>query len=196
MKVLPPYIFPNIDWFRACLQNGIKTIEHHESFIKQSSRTRYDVVGAQGTLQLSIPTVKVSRRSFLDLEIDYNTEWPKLHWRALTSCYNHSPFFMYYEHELEALLKGSYTKMHEFQQESLNWILEKLALDLSFNYSKAFAGVENSIEQNKAVKLKTPLVYQQVFEERIGFVPNCSILDLLFNSGPEAAYLLASSSSL
>jgi hypothetical protein len=195
VKVLPPYIFPNIDWFRVCLRYGFDTIEHHESFIKQSSRTRYDVVGAQGILRLSIPTVKKSRNSYLSLEIDYGHDWQKLHWRSLTSCYNHSPFFMYYENELEAILKGSYGKMHEFQQQSMVWILEKLALDLPTKYTNAFAGSENSMEQNKDVLLETPLVYPQVFEDRIGFVPNCSILDLLFNKGPEASYLLATSSS-
>lgn len=187
-------VFPGINWWLALLKSDDCEIELCENWVKQSSRSRYEISGANRRLQLAIPTSKHSRKRLVDVEIDYREPWMNLHWRSLTSTYNKSPFFDYYKDELHDLIFAQPKLLTDFSKESIEWLSRHLQLTEKVRYTEEYVrGVEadfrNEIPQEKTLE------YNQVFEQQIGFLPNLSALDLLFNTGPEAGALLYSVSS-
>jgi hypothetical protein len=173
-------------------------IEHFEHFPKQTFRSRCDVYSPNGILTLSIPLVKRNQRQPVkDVKIAYEYDWQKLHWRSLESCYRRSPFFEYYEDDL-------FPFYHDIKPEfliDLNELLQSKILELlklkpnisfSTEYHKTY---ENAIDYRDIISPKNELItdpsfqqerYWQVFEPRHGFIPNLSIVDLLFNQGSKA----------
>lgn len=170
-------------------------IEHHEHFAKQTYRSRCDVYSPNGILTLSIPLVKRNHRQCTkDIKISYEYDWQKLHWRSLESCYRRSPFFEYFEDDF---LPFYTDKKFDFlidlnesmQQEILKLLKLKPNYTFSNEYHKTYEGSDDfrSLLSPKISLTKdTSFVsnpYMQVFETRHGFIPNLSIVDLLFNQG-------------
>jgi WbqC-like protein family len=189
------YLGP-IEYYYHLLNHNCK-IEQHEHYIKQTYRNRCEIYSPQGILNLTIPLVKRSmRQSMKDVRISYEYNWQSLHWRSLQSCYRRSAFFEYFEDDLRIFYE---TPKTDFLIE-LNELLQQLILELlqtKINYSfttEYVATPINTIDLRKAITPKsahthtqlstTP--YFQVFENKHGFIPNLSILDLLFSQGTRA----------
>ena len=190
---------PPIKYFANILQFDLCKIEIHENYIKQTYRNRCNILTANGLLNLSIPVNKVDGNHTLckDIQISYASNWQSNHWRAIESAYNKSPFFLYYRDDLEKFYTQTYELLIDYNTELLKFILKKLGISKEINFTNDFIPVNNSINDlrysinPKTVQEKIIFPhYYQVFEAKHDFMPNLSIIDLLFNEGPESKYYL------
>lgn len=187
MPVFPSAYFPSLAYVRALLHNPIIDLDLHEHFLKQSIRTRAEVLTANGVVQLNLPIVHVSgqKQAMAAIQIDYTKNWQAEHWRTIESAYGAAPHFEHYAHDILGIFAKRHRYLHELNTEILLWLDQALELKLKISYSDAFTGQTDS---NKKAWLErnvhTSKVYKQVFGEKNVFVPNLSILDGLMNEGP------------
>ena len=182
------YLAP-ISYYAILLQDPNCRIELNEHFIKQSIRNRCDIYGANGKLRLSIPKQrKGSSKTIIEnLKISYRNNWQKQHWNAIESAYNSSPFFEYYKDELKPFFEEKEEYLVNFNSKLQNAILSMLQQENMIKNTTEYLHKGDFFDlRNYTWKLKNQEKYDQVFMEKQGFIPNLSILDLLFNLGPES----------
>jgi len=165
-----------------CLHSERITLEAFETYKKQSCRNHCAVYGPNGKQRLSIPVIKVNGNHTLtkDIRISYFQDWQKVHWRSIETAYNNSPFFLFYRDHLEPLYFKKFDFLLDFNTKLLEVLLKILRNEKQIEFTDHFENA--SIDQDH---LLFPS-YTQVFEAKSGFLPNLSIIDLLFNLGPEA----------
>ena len=171
------------------LQEPHCKIEYHENFIKQTIRNRCEIYGANGKLRLTIPKKRQgsSKTLITNLEISNTTNCQKEHWSAIVSAYNSSPFFEYYKDELRPYFKKREVYLIEFNNKLQELILKFLKAEKQYNTSNEYNHVGDFTDlRSYMFKNKKMKKYDQVFMEKHGFISNLSILDLLFNLGPES----------
>lgn len=179
-------------------------IEGAENFQKQSYRNRMKILSANGMQSLSIPVVNdASKMSIQEVMIDYKTDWQRIHWRSLEAAYNTSPFFYYYKDMFHDLyFSKKHPSLFEYNMKILSLIFELLSISPQLKITKEYHTKtnENTEDLRSAFhpKLLSPLVcsnklkpYPQVFDQKIGFTPDLSILDVICNLGPEAKSIIA-----
>ncbi|MEI8115031.1 MAG: WbqC family protein [Bacteroidia bacterium] len=174
-------------------------IEQHENFIKQTYRNRTVILGANGPISLIVPVEKGREQKIRmkDLRISYDEEWQRNHWRTIFSAYNSSPFFEYYADDLESFFLKKSKYLLDYNLQITETVLEILEIPLSLILTNDFEQVpENCLNFREKINPKAhkneddpefvAQPYTQVFSEKFGFIPDLSILDLLFNEGPSA----------
>ena len=203
------YLAP-VQYFTKLLSYETVWIEWWEHFLKQSYRNRCVILTANGAQNLSIPVTEGSnsKRIVKEVRISYDHPWQKLHWRAILSAYNNAPFFEYYADSLAPFFHLQ--KWHflidfnnEIQSVVLNELNEKVAIestksyvttdDVSPDWHDFRSSIDPKVSRQKEDLNFQPSIYMQVFQEKFGFTPNLSIIDLLFNEGPLAADVLKKS---
>jgi len=194
------YLAP-IQYYTKLLRYNKVFIEIHDHFIKQSYRNRCKIYGANGLLQLSIPVKKENPKTKVkDIIIDYDTNWQKMHWKSIESAYRSSPFFEFYADDFIPYYSKKYKYLYEFNASMQETILSSIEMSPDIEFTKKFIEVDqfdyddfrDIIHPKKKIndpdfKIKK---YNQVFIEKYGFIQNLSIIDLLFNEGPNALNLL------
>jgi hypothetical protein len=191
--------WPNLHYFFYLLNAETITIENFENYQKQSFRNRTQILTANGKLDLSIPIKNLSpKRSINEVEISYQENWHINHWRAITSAYKNSPYFEFFEDEINYFYSKPFKFLMDYNLEQLKLIFKLLKLKKEISLTTIFEkepinyfDLRNSIhpkieftqDANVAQVLKTS--YYQTFEAKFDFNPNLSILDLLFNKGLE-----------
>ncbi|MEI7596661.1 MAG: WbqC family protein [Bacteroidota bacterium] len=198
--VLPTSYLPCRAYFSHVKSNSEITIEIYESFQKQSSRNRAFIYTSNGIQTLSIPlSSRKNHQLTKDITIDYTTRWQDIHWRAIESAYNSSPFFLYYKDELFTLLYKQEKFLIDFNLNLLNWLLKKIKIKSMINYSQNFENLNTNIvfqdltqKQYKSSLLNnySDKQYVQVFQAKHGYIDNLSCIDLLFNEGPNTISLI------
>lgn len=177
-------------------------MEANENYLKQTYRNRCSIAAANGPLSLSIPIVKPDTDKCLtrDIRISDHGNWRHLHWNALVSAYNMSPFFMYYEDDFAPFYEQKYTFLFDFNEALRELVCRLLDLQPALRYTETYQSVvTNDFRESIRPKHEgedasfRPRPYYQVFGERFGFLPNLSIVDLLFNMGPEGLLVLRDS---
>jgi len=179
-------------------------IETAENYLKQTYRNRCTIAAANGPLSLSIPIVKPETEKCLtkDIRISDHGNWRHLHWNALTSAYRMSPFFEYYEEDFAPFYEKRYDFLFDFNEELRRMICKLIDIDPKVIYTEQYEpDVLNDFRE--VIRPKHPgedscfrvVPYYQVFKEKNGFLPNLSIVDLLFNMGPESLLILQASTS-
>jgi hypothetical protein len=158
------------------------------------------IAAADGPIQLSIPVVggRSIKSIYREVEIDYKSNWQRDHFRTLCTAYGNSPFFLFYRDELEQLFQQKTRLLHEWNLLCLEWVLKKIKIHLlivndisSQNEDIYSVRADRYSPQNYTIdSSKVDVSYQQVFEEKTGFLPNLSILDLLFNEGSHSKQVL------
>ncbi|MCK8481444.1 WbqC family protein [Psychroserpens algicola] len=196
--LLHPTYFPNIAHFVAMLQADHIVFETCDNYQKQTYRNRTSIYAANGKLDLNVPVVYSQRNRQLYRDVDiFNTEnWQIQHLKSLESAYRTSPFYEFYIDDLIPLFEMETTSIMEFNLKCISRIFECLQLPFSYTTTERFdmnpkaildaRGLANSRKEIKQVFKP----YAQVFDEKHGFISNLSILDLLFNEGPNTELYL------
>ena len=140
-----------------------------------------------------------------DVEISYDTKWQGLHWRSIVSAYSSSPFFEYYIDDFKLFYEKKYRFLLDYNQELMQVILDALDYAPDINLSSEFIEMENTtiLDYRELIQPKKDFrkfdaefkstKYRQVFSDKYGFTPNLSVIDLIFNKGPEALDILEDS---
>ncbi len=205
--ILSTAYFGPVQYFTKFIIYSRVTIELEESYYKQSYRNRCYIAAANGPLPLVIPVKKKygTHTKTKDIEIDYDTNWQKMHWNSIESAYRSSPFFEFYEDDLAGFYQHREKYLIDLNHKSLVLILNSLELnapiEFTSSYKSAYPDNTEDLRQkihpksryNKPDNYFEPEPYTQVFEEKHGFIPNLSIIDLLFNEGPQSEVILSKS---
>jgi len=189
----------NLDFYSCLLKADQISIDVHENYVKQSYRNRCEIYGANGKLALIIPITRSSSTPMKEVKIDYDQNWQKIHWKSLESSYRSSPYFEFYEDKFIHLYEQK--NIHylvDFNMELLNIFLKLLDLEIELSYTDSYEKeIKNKLDLRSLIhpKMGTSQYYNenkyiQVFEEKMGFIPNLSIYDLVFNEGPAAVNIL------
>ena len=132
--LLPIFYLPPVQWFAEYLdENNDVVFEEWENFPKQTYRNRTEIYGANGKLALIIPTRHTGNRLYKETEISYAESWQKLHWKSIKTAYQSSPYFEFYEHQLEDIYSVQPESLMEFNLRALNIILKILKTDKSLH---------------------------------------------------------------
>lgn len=205
-KLIPLTYLGPIELF-AHLRDGDNIIvEQNCNYERKSYRNRCNIIGANGPLSLSVPVInqKNVKIKTKDTQISYDSDWQKQHWRSITSAYNSSPFFEYYADAFYPFYNQKFDSLVQFNMELLHTIIRELELDLSITLSDEYETIVhnevmdlryliNPKKKQEAHNHFVNIEYWQVFAQKFGFTPNMSILDLIFNMGPESNIVLANS---
>ena len=191
----PSYFAPISHWNK--FHEGNIIWEINENFKKQSYRNRLNICGPNKILKLVIP-IKHHKKAFKISEalIDYSENWPKDHWKSIKFSYNSSPFYEYYKDELNFLYNSKPEKLIDFNFQSIKLVCKWLNIDFSLKKTKSFKKEYLGFKDLRNMSNKQYVddfqvkKYIQVFSEKNGFINNLSILDLLFNEGPNAINFL------
>ena len=153
------------------------------------------IATANGLLGLTVPVVRTNGNHTYtkDMAICYNENWALKHWRAIESAYNSSPYFLYYKDEVEVILNKQHATLIELNMDILAFVVKKLKVKkeviLSDDYisqiGEGTIDYRNHFSPKNKELLSLP-EYDQVFEDRYGFQSDISILDLIFNLGPDS----------
>ena len=195
--------FGSIQYIKQIALARDTIIDVHEPFKKMSYRNRTTIVSAQGPLLLTVPIQngRDQKLPIKEVKICYGENWPSKHIKALTSCYKRSPFFEYYEEGVCTLIKKEHKYLIDLNMSTLSWLCK--VLKTQFNISKTndlipyldptVIDVRDRSNANYPSQNIVNQVYPQVFMDKIDFVPNASILDLLFCMGPTSNIYLKDS---
>ena len=188
--------FPNVQYMSKFLAGKV-VIEKYETYPKQTYRNRCNILSANGVLPLSVPVQKNFHTLTKDIRIDYSEMWQRNHLTALKSAYKNSAFYDYYFYKFEPFFEKKETFLVDLNEKILNMLFSVLKIDADWSFTTdyvsapdGFRDMRDSISpkpsRNKPDSSFTLKPYIQVFADRFDFVPNLSILDLIFNVGPES----------
>lgn len=187
---------PPVSWISEAAMADKVLIEAHETYPKQTYRNRCRIMTANGALTLSIPVRKVDGRHTRtkDIEICYDEPWQRLHRRSIDAAYSNSPFYLYYKDGLEFIYEKRYRFLLDLNIAICRALFSMLHIKTSIGLTTDFhhcpegmTDLRNDISPKNPVSRILAKPYHQVFEDRYGFIPDLSIIDLLFNEGPLAA---------
>lgn len=192
--ILPLFYLPPIEYFNKIIEfKESVLIERFEHFPKQTYRNRTSILSPNGKLDLIVPVVKGSKlhTKVKDVRISYDFNWQRLHWMSLQTSYRRSAYFEFYEDELAPFYEKKWEFLYDFNEEILMLLLKSLKINAIFSYTEDFKEQYEFPDFRTTMnpKIKSSYVskpYYQVFEDRHGFTPNLSILDLLFSQGPRS----------
>lgn len=190
--------FPPTEYFAVLAKYSSVYVEACEHYQKQSYRNRCRIYAADGPQMLNFP-VRHREGAFnlpiREIEVDYSTPWVEKAERCIETAYRSSAYFEYYRDELFAILDAHPCSLWELDMRIIRFFLDKIGLRTELVPTAAFAAEHVDIHPKRpnAILQEYGLVrpYYQVFADRHGFVPNLSVMDLLFNEGPASLeYLL------
>ena len=191
--ILPTSYFGPIPYYSILVKSDNYILEKYENFIKQTLRSRCIINSSTGKLNLSIPRVRKnsSKTKIKDIRICYNEPWQKIHLRSIISCYNSSPFFDYYKEKISKIFDVKEKFLIDFSLKSHLLVMDFLKLNQNINHTKFFKNINNSTDyRNYGFCSKEDYKYDQVYFTKNDFIRDLSVLDLIFNLGPESVDFL------
>ena len=198
--LIHPNYFPNIHQFSHLIKADHILFEVSDNYQKQTYRNRTYIYGANGKLGLFIPIIHThkNRELFKDIKISYESDWMDLHLKSLQSAYRSSPYFEYFEDDFINLFSKKEKYLVDFNMKCIDLISELLDLNLSYKITKIYEeNPKDTIDLRKlSIARKEKFIntpkYLQVFESKHGYLPNLSVLDLLFSEGNNCNTILIS----
>lgn len=187
---IPTAYLPPIAYITETLRFDEILWEAFETYSKQTYRNHCSILGPNGRQTLSVPVIKVNGNHTLirDIRISYQQPWQKIHWRSIEAAYANAPFFIYYRDSFHPYYLKPFPFLLDFNQGLTEVILAAIKVDQPIKRTTSFIGYRNSPDIEKIISKKSRFhnpEYRQVFHERSVFLPNLSIIDCLFNLGPE-----------
>ncbi|HEY4617065.1 MAG TPA: WbqC family protein [Flavobacterium sp.] len=190
--LLHPTYFPSISHFAAMVQAEKITFEVEDNFQKQTNRNRTYIYSPNGIQLLNIP-IKHSKgihQKTKDIQIDFDFDWQKQHFKSLETAYRSSPFFEFFEDDIRPFFEKKHKFLMDLNFETLDIVSRCLRIKLDYTKTTEYIqdvdptlfadfrfladGKKDSSSFEK---------YKQVFDDKHGFLNNLSVLDLLFNEG-------------
>ena len=201
--------FGPVQWYQKLNRYDRCIIEQYDSYQKQTYRNRCVIATANGTQALTVPVENEKNEKCLvrDIRISDHNQWRRVHWNALQSAYSESPFFEYYADDIRPFFEQKYEFLVDFNETIRETVCRLIDIHPQVEYSSCWTKGEApdliddlsgmadfrdviSAKHPLADPTFTPKSYWQVFQHKHGFLPNLSILDLLFNMGPESVFYL------
>lgn len=202
VSLLTSTYFGPVQWYQKLNQSDCCLIERHDHFVKQTYRNRCVIATTSGLQALTVPIERYegAHCEMRDIRISNHGSWRHLHWNALQSAYGESPFFEFYADDLSPFFERRWEFLFDFNTAITRKMCELLDIHPQIAFTEAYASAEEEgvTDFRDVIRPKHPLPddgfrprrYYQVYEQKHGFQPNLSILDLLFNEGPEAILYL------
>lgn len=191
--------FGSISYIKSLCKAQAICFDNDEAFAKMSFKNRTIIASAQGPLNLTIPLVggRDQKNRLIDIQIDFSTQWQNQHIKSIQSCYKRAPFFDYYEESLTRLISTRAENLAAYLLLVNQWV--QLQLKNGWTIIPQQSNEDKDIIRDpwmpkNYMQIQDPIKYHQVFEEQNGFIPNLSILDLLFCCGGKQALVLLKSS--
>lgn len=197
--IFPLFYLPPVAFFSELLQHKNNfLIEQKEHFPKQTYRNRTEICSPDGVLTLVVPVTKGSKNhtKMRDVRISYDFNWQRLHWLGLQTCYRSSAYFEYYEADFAPFYtEKKFDFLFDYNEALLQLLLKSLKIKLEINLTTEYWSDPSATDFRKSINPKQAYDFQQktyfqVFDDRQGFLKNLSIVDLLFNQGPNASNYL------
>lgn len=194
LAIFPLFYLPPVSYFKELKNSGYQfLLEREEHFPKQTFRNRATIYSPNGGLDLIIPVIRGEKvhTKMKDVRISNDFNWQRLHWKSLESCYRNSAYFEYYEDEFSKFYHQKFDFLFDYNLEVINWLFKQLKItanpEFTETYTKELSSTQDfrdrTLFKSKEGDFKP---YFQVFDDREGFKPNLSIVDLLFNQGPQS----------
>ena len=206
--------FGPVQWYQKLNRYPYIYIERCESFIKQTYRNRCVIATTNGLQTLSLPIEHnnsplstltshlspLTSHPITDIRISNHGNWRHLHWNALMSAYGDSPFFDYYVDDIRPFFEQRWENLFDFNMAITHKLCELLDIHPTIRFTDNYqlSTLNSQLDFRDVIRPKNPLSdpdftprkYYQVYQQKWGFQPNLSILDLLFNMGNESILYL------
>ena len=194
-----------IQYFARLVREKEVILEQYDHYLKQTYRNRCLIAGPNGPLSLSVPVKRTrgKKNLFRDIRVDYDTPWNKIHWKSYEAAYSASPFFEYFREELLPFYEKTYQFLLDLNVGLIEFTLGMMGLTIPLKMTDEFLPLVDEKDPRHYINPKMdikvndpdfkPRSYHQVFQEKNGFLPNLSILDLLFNEGARSLSILKDS---
>jgi hypothetical protein len=211
--------FGPVQWYQKLYRYEEVEIEQWESFQKQTYRNRCLIATTQGVQALTVPVERGTSLCMKDIRISEHGNWRHLHWNALVSAYGESPFFEYYQDDIRPFFEKKWEYLFDFNEAIREKMCELLDIEAKVSFSLEFkvyslemntlvaekstinykqSTINKEIDFREGIRPKhpqpdpdfDPKPYYQVYQQKHGFLANLSVLDLLFNMGPEGIFYL------
>ena len=193
MTLFTTAYFPCISYLACFLSTNEPLVEVWETYHKQTYRNRCRVMTANGVENLSVPVIKVNGNHTMtkDVAISYAEPWQQIHRRCLESAYKAAPYFDHYYDYLKPIFETHFDRLIDLNDAALRAVLKILKVNKEIVHTTDYVKqVDNDLREAFSPKAKVEVdsfpSYYQVFNTKYPFEPDLSVLDLLFNEGPEA----------
>jgi hypothetical protein len=198
--LIHPTYFPNAAHFVAMLKADEIIFEVCDNYQKQTYRNRASIYGANGKLDLNIPVIysQKNRQLYKGVKIFNAEHWQTQHLKSLESAYRTSPFYEFYIDDLMPLFTEEANTVMEYNFKCLKLVFECMQLPFKYSVTTNFErNPNNTIDARPLANCRKEILqefkpYAQVFDDKHGFLTNLSILDVLFNEGPNTELYLNS----
>jgi hypothetical protein len=200
--LLHPTYYGSIETFALLAKADSVVFEKQDNYQKQTYRNRTYIATPEGSLLLNIPIKHTSKgkrgerdkahQKYKDVRIENAFRWQREHWKSIQTAYRTSPFFEFYEDDFAPFYEKEYTFLMDFNMETFSLLNELLGLDLHPGFTETYQKEVTEIEDYRHLAVAKSTTgfqqepYTQVLEKHHGFLPNLSIIDLLFNEGTNA----------
>jgi hypothetical protein len=195
---LPIAYFGNLEYFWYFVKHDKVTIDLGETYVKQSYRNRSEIYGANGKLNISIPVVRPHGAKSKTNQIVFSKaeDWKKNHWKSIESAYRRTPFYEFYIDQIQDLFFEDYVNLADFNLALTQHLINKIGIDCELITTLQSHPIQTddlrvSLSPKKESRFHSP-EYIQTFSDRNPFIKNLSILDILFNEGPNSICILES----
>lgn len=202
-SILSSTYFGPVQWYQKLAHSDTVYLEQHDHFIKQTYRNRCIIATTQGPQALTVPVespqgLRIDKTEMKDVRISDHGSWRHLHWQALQSAYGESPFFEFYADDLHPFFEKHWDYLFDFNLAIMQKMCELLDIEPHIELTEEYMQPDGMVDYRDAIRPKhplpdasfTPRPYYQVYQQKFGFLPDLSILDLLFNEGNEAVLYL------
>lgn len=184
--ILKTAYFPPVEYFAILAGYSSVYLDASEKYQKQSYRNRCRILTANGPMDLRFPVIHDGNTGITSIRVDYSTPWVRQTEYAIESAYSSSPFFEYYKDELFRILDSHPETLWELDLSIIRFFCDKIGINAPHAASVFPEGEETADVHPKRPSGYRGREYWQVFRDKFGFVPGLSVMDLLFNEGPES----------
>ncbi len=197
MKYIDNHYFLNYNYFKLLIKYNTVALLPNKEYSKGWFTNKCTIVGANGIINLSVPLLGGRNQKSLikDVKIAYEENWRQQHLRSIRSCYGNAPYFDYYYPIFQKIYAQEFEQLFDLNLFILKEVLLILKVDIKIDINNNLISAEDILftKSNTTKKITlypTETKYPQVFEDRLGFTPNLSIIDLIMCMGPQSRAIL------